>query len=54
MDTRYGEQTPTVSVIEPYEKSLGQQAIDLYNETDHQAIPWQVSMMYDIMAVNED
>jgi phage terminase large subunit-like protein len=54
MDTRYGEQTPTVSVIEPYEKTLGQEAIDLYNKTDHQAIPWQESMIYDIMAVNED
>lgn len=54
MDTRKGEQTPTVSVIEPYEKTLGQEAIDLYNETDHQAIPWQESMLYDIMGINED
>lgn len=54
MDTRYGEQTPTVSVIEPYEKTLGQEAIDLYNKTDHQAIPWQESMIYDIMAVNDE
>ena len=28
---RLGRQTPTQSVILPYERSLGQQAIELYN-----------------------
>lgn len=49
-----GRQTPTQSVVIPYEKTRGQEAIDLYNSTSRQAQEWQQLLLYDILAVNED
>lgn len=51
---RIGRQTPTVSVILPYSDTLGQEAIDLYNETGREAMEWQTALCYDIMAVSTD
>lgn len=54
MEKRYGRQEPTVSVILPYKKTFGQEAIDLYEKSGRTAYPWQVQLEYDLMAVNED
>lgn len=54
MDTRQGRQSPTVSVILPYEDTKGPEAVELYNATERTALEWQVALNYDIMAVNEE
>ena len=36
-DVRLGRQTPTAAVVLPYTKTLGQDAIDLYNTTGRTA-----------------
>ncbi|MEG2652722.1 MAG: terminase [Ruthenibacterium sp.] len=51
---RKGRQTPTQSVTLPYEKTRGQEAIDLYNATGRTAQEWQELLVYDIMAENDD
>ena len=37
-----------------YEKTLGQEAIDLYEVRGKVSYPWQQLQIYDIMAVNDD
>lgn len=54
METRKGNQSPTVSVILPYTKTLGQEAVEIYNATERSALEWQTSLLFDIMAVDED
>lgn len=54
MDTRYGNQSPTVSVIEPYKSTKGNEAVELYNATERTALPWQEALCYDIMAVSDE
>lgn len=54
MDTRYGRQEPTVSVIEPYESTKGNEAVELYNATERTVLPWQEALCYDIMAVDDE
>ena len=54
MDTRYGNQSPTVSVIEPYKNTKGSEAVSLYNATEKTALPWQEALCYDIMALSDD
>ena len=49
-----GRQTPTRSVVLPYEKTKGAQAVKLYNLTGHKAQEWQELMLYDIMSVGAD
>ena len=51
---RIGQQTPTNSYIIPYDNSIGQQAIDLYNNTKNTAMEWQEIQMMDIMAIDEE
>ena len=51
---RLGRQTPTQSVVLPYEKSLGQTAIDLYNSSKRTAQQWQELLCYDILATNDE
>lgn len=51
---RLGRQTPTRSVVLPYEKTKGAQAVKLYNLTGRKAQEWQALMLYDIMSVGED
>lgn len=51
---RFGRQTPTQSVVIPYSKTHGQEAIDLYNRTGRTAFPWQELLAYDILAENDE
>lgn len=51
---RVGNQTPTVSVILPYHDTKGPEAIELYNKSPNTALEWQVSLTYDMMAVDDD
>lgn len=53
-DERIGRQTPTLSVVLPYEETRGGEAVLLYNQSTKKALEWQELMMYDIMAVNSD
>ena len=53
-EPRRGRQTPTRSVVLPYDQTYGQEAIDLYNSTGRTAQEWQEIQMYDILAVNEE
>ena len=54
MEERKARQTPTTSVILPYEDSQGKGAIDLYNATGRTAQEWQELLIYDMLAVRED
>ena len=54
MDTRQGRQTPTVSVILPYKKTKGPEAIELYNASEKTALEWQECLTYDMMAVDDE
>lgn len=54
MAKRIGCQVPTVSVVLPYEETLGQGAIDNYNLTGRTAQEWQENMMKDILSVQDD
>ena len=51
---RVGNQIPTQSVILPYEKSYGDEAVQLYNMSGNVCQEWQALMLNDIMAVNAD
>ena len=51
---RTGRQEPTSSRVLRYEKTLGKEAIDLYEVRDKVSYPWQQLQIYDIMAVNDD
>ena len=53
-NAKLGRQTPTTSIILPYERTKGDEAVELYNSTGRSAQEWQELMMYDIMAQNED
>ena len=53
-EIRYGRQTPTQSVVIPYEKTLGQEAAELYEKTGNSLLEWQQLLQCDIMAVNDD
>ncbi|MBQ6265084.1 MAG: hypothetical protein IJK60_06510 [Clostridia bacterium] len=44
MDTRQGRQSPTVSVILPYENTKGPKAVELYNATSESAQEWQEAL----------
>ena len=49
-----GRQTPTQSVVIPYENTQGKQAVSIYNSTGRKAQEWQVLLIYDILATNEE
>lgn len=51
---RIGRQTPTTSVVLPYDRTLGQEAIDLYEKTGRTAMEWQRLLVRDIMARNNE
>lgn len=53
-EVRRGRQTPTKSLILPYDKTEGPDAIALYNSTDRTAQEWQELLMYDILAINDE
>lgn len=51
---RTGNQIPTTSVILPYDKSYGDEAVQLYNMSANICQEWQALMLNDIMAVNDE
>lgn len=53
-EPRKGRQTPTQSVVLPYSKTRGQEAINLYNQTSRHALEWQELLISDIMAVDDN
>lgn len=54
MEVRIGRQTPTTSVVLPYEETLGEEAVKLYESTKRKAQDWQKLLLYDIMALTPD
>ena len=52
LDVRIGEQTPTKSVILPYDESLGDEAIELYEKSGREAFDWQRFIVNAILARN--
>ena len=54
MEERKARQTPTTSVILPYEDSHGKEAIELYNSTGRTAQEWQELLIYDMLAIRDD
>lgn len=53
VEVRIGEQTPTRSLILPYDESLGSEAIELYEKSGRTAFDWQKFMIDAIMAKNK-
>ena len=51
---KIGCQNPTRSVILPYKKSKGAEAVKLYEESGRTAIRWQANLAQDIMAIGSD
>lgn len=53
-EPRKGRQTPTQSIVLPYTKTYGNEAVEIYNTTGRTAQEWQELLCYDIMAVNDE
>lgn len=53
-EKRKGRQTPTQSLVLPYETTKGLEAVELYNHSGRTALKWQELLCSDIMATNED
>ncbi len=51
---RIGEQTPTRSLILPYDKSLGDEAVELYERSGRNAFDWQRFLSNAMLAMNDD
>lgn len=51
---KYGNQTPTKSVILDYKKTLGNEAIKLYKKTGRSPYPWQENMINNLFAIGDD
>lgn len=51
--TRKGRQTPTQCFFEPYTKTKGPEAVELYEKSGRKALPWQSLLLSDIMSVND-
>lgn len=49
-----GSQKPTAKVVLPYKKSLGGDAVKLYNSTGKKAQVWQADLLKCMMAENKD
>ncbi|MBR6240950.1 MAG: terminase [Lentisphaeria bacterium] len=54
MEPRKGSQTPSRSVILPYESSSGNEACEIYAETGRTAQEWQRLLLTDLMGRNSD
>lgn len=54
MSKKVGNQIPTLSIILPYEKSYGDEAVQLYNLSNNVCQEWQALLLSDIMAVNDE
>lgn len=50
MATKTGQQTPTASVVIPYSKTKGNEAVKLYAKAGRKLEPWQASLVKDMMA----
>ena len=50
---RIGRQTPTTSLVLPYKKTKGKEAVEIYNKTGRTAREWQELLIYDIMAYDD-
>lgn len=53
-DKRIGRQFPTQSVVLPYTETKGGEAVLFYEQSTRRTMPWQQSMIYDIMATDEN
>ena len=53
-EKRRGAQTPTQSLVLPYQETRGMEAVALYQESGRECYPWQQLLACDVMAVNED
>ncbi len=53
-EKRIGKQTPTTSIVIPYQETYGKDAIEIYNSTSRKAREWQEILSYDILAFNEE
>lgn len=51
---RLGQQIPTKSVILPYDKTYGQDAIDIYEKSKRKAQDWQKLLVYDMLSYNDE
>lgn len=51
---KLGNQNPTQSVILPFDKSLSDEAIEIYERTGLKSYPWQQNLLKSVMAVEED
>lgn len=51
---KIGRQTPTQEVVLPYKATKGDEAIEFYNSSGRHAQEWQQSLIYDILAYNDD
>ena len=51
---KLGNQNPTQSVILPFDKSLSDEAIEIYERTGLQSYPWQQNLLKSVMAIEED
>ena len=49
-----GSQKPTEKIVLPYKKSLGGDAVELYNSTGRTAQEWQEKLLKDMMAYNKN
>ena len=54
MDTRTGRESPTVSVVLPYQDTAAKEAVELYNKTERTILTWQESLLYDVMATDKE
>lgn len=54
MTVRIGEQTPTRSLILPYDESMGDEAIELYEKSGREAFDWQRFIVNAILAKNKE
>ena len=52
--TKVGKQIPTKSIVKPYKKTDGQNAIDLYKTTGRDTMEWQELLQFDMLARNKD
>lgn len=51
---RIGSQMPTSSFILPYRDTKGHDAVEIYNRTSREAMPWQELLANDILAIDSE
>jgi len=54
MEERKGRQEPTLERIIDYKRTLGGEAVKLYNKTTRKLLPWQEQRLYDYLAINDE